>query len=133
MYVGYNFSVLGAVLIVLGLYSVLWGKYKEYKEKELAESFDIPQALKAATTTTTGDIADLQDIEIQKSSQPNNKEWRKHQNLDIIQEIEPFLFFFVLLVESDPFLLFLFNFAFAMYLIITRYYLCPSSILWKFI
>ena len=27
-------SVLGAVLIVIGLYSVLWGKYKEYKEKE---------------------------------------------------------------------------------------------------
>lgn len=27
-------GVLGAVLIVMGLYSVLWGKYKEYKEKE---------------------------------------------------------------------------------------------------
>ena len=27
-------SVLGAVLIVIGLYSVLWGLYKEYKEKE---------------------------------------------------------------------------------------------------
>ncbi|KAL3637104.1 hypothetical protein CASFOL_019403 [Castilleja foliolosa] len=27
-------GVLGAVLIVIGLYSVLWGKYKEYKEKE---------------------------------------------------------------------------------------------------
>lgn len=67
-------GVLGAVLIVLGLYSVLWGKYKEYKEKELAESFNIPQALTATTTTTTGDITDLQDIEIQKSSQPNNKE-----------------------------------------------------------
>lgn len=67
-------GVLGAVLIVLGLYSVLWGKYKEYKEKELAESFNIPQALTATTTTTTGDITDLQEIEIQKSSQPNNKE-----------------------------------------------------------
>ncbi|KAK4378107.1 hypothetical protein RND71_004403 [Anisodus tanguticus] len=27
-------GVLGAVLIVAGLYSVLWGKYKEYQEKE---------------------------------------------------------------------------------------------------
>ncbi|XP_062111880.1 WAT1-related protein At5g07050-like [Humulus lupulus] len=27
-------GILGAVLIVMGLYSVLWGKYKEYKEKE---------------------------------------------------------------------------------------------------
>ncbi|GFS33401.1 nodulin MtN21 /EamA-like transporter family protein [Actinidia rufa] len=30
----YMGGVLGAVLIVFGLYSVLWGKYKEYKEKE---------------------------------------------------------------------------------------------------
>lgn len=57
----------------MGLYSVLWGKYKEYKEKE-AESFKIPQAIKG-TTATTGDItAGLQDIEIQKSTQPNPKE-----------------------------------------------------------
>ncbi|KAL6523307.1 hypothetical protein OROGR_016910 [Orobanche gracilis] len=34
IYVG---GVLGAVLIVIGLYSVLWGKYKEYKEKEEEE------------------------------------------------------------------------------------------------
>ncbi|GAB2227905.1 hypothetical protein Droror1_Dr00009733 [Drosera rotundifolia] len=34
IYVG---GVLGAVLIVLGLYFVLWGKYKEYKEKEAEE------------------------------------------------------------------------------------------------
>ncbi|KAK3017166.1 hypothetical protein RJ639_006626 [Escallonia herrerae] len=27
-------GVLGAVLIMIGLYSVLWGKYKEYKEKQ---------------------------------------------------------------------------------------------------
>ncbi|XP_073279176.1 WAT1-related protein At5g07050-like [Primulina huaijiensis] len=34
IYVG---GVIGAVLIVMGLYSVLWGKYKEYKEKEAEE------------------------------------------------------------------------------------------------
>lgn len=27
--------MIGAVLIVVGLYSVLWGKYKEYQEKEI--------------------------------------------------------------------------------------------------
>ncbi|KAL6530586.1 hypothetical protein OROMI_028475 [Orobanche minor] len=37
IYVG---GVLGAVLIVIGLYSVLWGKYKEYKEKEEEEEED---------------------------------------------------------------------------------------------
>lgn len=26
--------ILGSVLIVMGLYSVLWGKYKEYQEKD---------------------------------------------------------------------------------------------------
>lgn len=26
--------MVGAILIVVGLYSVLWGKYKEHKEKE---------------------------------------------------------------------------------------------------
>ncbi|CAN4118371.1 unnamed protein product [Withania somnifera] len=31
-------GVLGAVLIVAGLYSVLWGKYKEYQEKEIEGS-----------------------------------------------------------------------------------------------
>ncbi|KAG8372170.1 hypothetical protein BUALT_Bualt12G0038600 [Buddleja alternifolia] len=40
IYVG---GVLGAVLIVIGLYSVLWGKYKEYKEKEAEE---IPEPIK---------------------------------------------------------------------------------------
>ncbi|KAL1822494.1 hypothetical protein ACET3Z_009272 [Daucus carota] len=30
-------GVLGAVLIVMGLYAVLWGKYKEYTEKEVKD------------------------------------------------------------------------------------------------
>ncbi|EYU20823.1 hypothetical protein ABFS82_11G015800 [Erythranthe guttata] len=34
-------GVLGAVLIVIGLYSVLWGKYKEFKEKEAEEIQEI--------------------------------------------------------------------------------------------
>ncbi|KNA19820.1 hypothetical protein SOVF_057970 [Spinacia oleracea] len=39
IYVG---GVIGAVLIMMGLYSVLWGKYKEYKEQEA----EIPEVIK---------------------------------------------------------------------------------------
>ncbi|KAG6466245.1 hypothetical protein ZIOFF_075964 [Zingiber officinale] len=38
-------GVLGAVLIVFGLYSVLWGKHKENREKTM-EALDIPVAVK---------------------------------------------------------------------------------------
>ncbi|KAK4432038.1 WAT1-related protein [Sesamum alatum] len=47
IYVG---GVLGAVLIVIGLYSVLWGKYKEFKEKEADE---IPEPVKDINMITT--------------------------------------------------------------------------------
>lgn len=30
----WGYRILGAILIVMGLYSVLWGKHKENKEKE---------------------------------------------------------------------------------------------------
>ncbi|URD99301.1 EamA-like transporter family [Musa troglodytarum] len=39
-------GVLGAILIVVGLYSVLWGKYKENKEKKEREAMSLPVALK---------------------------------------------------------------------------------------
>ncbi|WOL18054.1 WAT1-related protein [Canna indica] len=39
-------GVLGAILIVIGLYSVLWGKYRENKEKKGRESISLPLALK---------------------------------------------------------------------------------------
>ncbi|CAI9779558.1 unnamed protein product [Fraxinus pennsylvanica] len=65
IYVG---GVLGAVLIVAGLYSVLWGKYKEYKEKETEE---IPEPVKGSTRNnqTAMVIEDFEanDIEMQKS------------------------------------------------------------------
>ncbi|GAB4851798.1 hypothetical protein Ancab_031197 [Ancistrocladus abbreviatus] len=53
IYVG---GVIGAVLIVIGLYSVLWGKYKEFKEKEVEE---IPKVIKGTNTLPTL----IQDIE----------------------------------------------------------------------
>lgn len=64
-------SVLGAVLIVAGLYSVLWGKYKEYKEKETET---IPEAVKGTGAGETGKMKTVMegveednDIEMQKN------------------------------------------------------------------
>ena len=37
-------GVLGAMLIVAGLYSVLWGKHKETQEKEAAAKMALPMA-----------------------------------------------------------------------------------------
>ncbi|KAL5700397.1 hypothetical protein ACHQM5_025842 [Ranunculus cassubicifolius] len=59
-------GILGAGLIVAGLYSVLWGKYKEYQAME-AES-KLPEAIKPANNS--GDIPtsiiDNDDVEMQK-------------------------------------------------------------------
>lgn len=59
-------GVLGAVLIVAGLYSVLWGKYKEY---QAAQAEEIPEAIKGGKSNgqmlTT--IEDIDDIEMQKA------------------------------------------------------------------
>lgn len=68
IYVG---GVLGAVLIVIGLYSVLWGKYKEFKEMEAEE---ILEPIK--DYCTQNEIAKIQDIEanhvgIQTTDQSN--------------------------------------------------------------
>lgn len=54
IYVG---GVLGAVLIVIGLYSVLWGKYKEFKEKEAEE---ILEPIKDYTLNVTAVIQDIE-------------------------------------------------------------------------
>ncbi|XP_006654584.1 WAT1-related protein At5g07050-like [Oryza brachyantha] len=58
-------GVVGAVLIVVGLYSVLWGKHKETQEKEADAKLSLPTSkgdnVGAATpeTTTTTQIADV--------------------------------------------------------------------------
>ncbi|GER37987.1 nodulin MtN21 /EamA-like transporter family protein [Striga asiatica] len=54
IYVG---GVLGAVLIVIGLYSVLWGKYKEYKENEAEE---IPEPVKGDINKNAIIIEDIE-------------------------------------------------------------------------
>ncbi|RWW29539.1 hypothetical protein GW17_00005936 [Ensete ventricosum] len=55
--------VVGAALIVAGLYFVLWGKHKEYKEKEM-EALDIPVAVKS--------IIELDEVELEKDKANNN-------------------------------------------------------------
>ncbi|KAA8537357.1 hypothetical protein F0562_026956 [Nyssa sinensis] len=64
-------GVLGAILIVVGLYSVLWGKYREEKEKKTEES--IPEAVKGAQINgsstqlmTIGDI-EANEVQLQKA------------------------------------------------------------------
>ncbi|KAJ8770360.1 hypothetical protein K2173_014972 [Erythroxylum novogranatense] len=63
IYVG---GILGAVLIVVGLYSVLWGKYKENKEKE-AET--IPEPTKYCNGDNGMNIqgSEANDIEMQRN------------------------------------------------------------------
>ncbi|XP_058210758.1 WAT1-related protein At5g07050-like [Rhododendron vialii] len=70
IYVG---GVLGAVLIVAGLYSVLWGKYKEYKEKE-AEAIPEPVKHNGGNNQMIMIIDDLEanDVEMQKSQVNRN-------------------------------------------------------------
>ncbi|GMN55613.1 hypothetical protein TIFTF001_024726 [Ficus carica] len=54
-------GVLGAVLIVIGLYSVLWGKHKEGIENKEKE---IPEAIKGAQVNNiNGSISVIEDIE----------------------------------------------------------------------
>lgn len=67
------YSVLGAVLIVAGLYSVLWGKYKEYKEME-AEAIPEPVKHNGGNNQMIMVIDDLEanDVEMQKSQVNKN-------------------------------------------------------------
>uniref|UniRef100_A0A0D9V6V1 WAT1-related protein n=1 Tax=Leersia perrieri TaxID=77586 RepID=A0A0D9V6V1_9ORYZ len=78
-------GVLGAVLIVIGLYSVLWGKHKETKEQEAA-MMDLPVATKGndadfTTATVDGDddvddgddAADCKKVNGVKSSSSNEQ------------------------------------------------------------
>ncbi|KAK8708893.1 hypothetical protein V6N13_059928 [Hibiscus sabdariffa] len=66
-----NCRVVGSVLIVMGLYSVLWGKHKESKEKENEmEMEDEPiKAIRANgnTTLVIGDIEANRVLQLQKN------------------------------------------------------------------
>ncbi|XVF24524.1 hypothetical protein REPUB_Repub13aG0135600 [Reevesia pubescens] len=68
-------GVIGSILIVIGLYSVLWGKHKENKEKEVQEE-EIPEPIKAIqangnTILVIGDIEANEVLELQKADAKN--------------------------------------------------------------
>lgn len=64
---------MGAVLIVFGLYAVLWGKYKEYKEKEMIEAIAEPvkNLQNNRMMMVEEDCAAENDIEMQKTEANN--------------------------------------------------------------
>ncbi|WOL01832.1 WAT1-related protein [Canna indica] len=65
-------GVVGSVLIVFGLYSVLWGKHKENREEEL-EAMDIPLAIKGMQGVGQDmAMAELGEVELEKAK-ANNK------------------------------------------------------------
>ncbi|XP_071720077.1 WAT1-related protein At5g07050-like [Rutidosis leptorrhynchoides] len=67
----YMGGVMGSILIVIGLYSVLWGKYKEYKEKEFAEQILDPVKANSGNNNNNNvmmiDVIDANDLEMQKN------------------------------------------------------------------
>lgn len=70
IYVG---SVLGAVLIVFGLYGVLWGKYKEYKEEKMAEVIEEPVKTQKRMMIMVVEDVSGNDLEMQKASEEANQ------------------------------------------------------------
>ncbi|CAL4908192.1 unnamed protein product [Urochloa decumbens] len=67
-------GILGSVLIVAGLYSVLWGKHKENQEKEEAAAMEIPVAIKKGVDGDgEGRIVELDEVQLEKA-QANAKQ-----------------------------------------------------------
>ncbi|GJN14390.1 hypothetical protein PR202_gb01213 [Eleusine coracana subsp. coracana] len=61
-------GILGSVLIVAGLYSVLWGKHKESLEKKEAEAMEIPVAIKAIDGNgRIMEIVELDEVQLEKA------------------------------------------------------------------
>ncbi|MQL99706.1 hypothetical protein Taro_032433 [Colocasia esculenta] len=73
-------GILGAILIVAGLYSVLWGKYKEHQEKEASP---IPLAVKGVDGNAPATLVDMEhDDQVEKQK-------AKENNRDAIAVITP--------------------------------------------
>ncbi|ONK63666.1 uncharacterized protein A4U43_C07F17630 [Asparagus officinalis] len=61
-------GVLGSILIVAGLYSVLWGKYRENKEKKEAERMVLPLAMKEIEGNGQFiDVIEIDDVQLEKA------------------------------------------------------------------
>uniref|UniRef100_A0A0E0DRC1 EamA domain-containing protein n=1 Tax=Oryza meridionalis TaxID=40149 RepID=A0A0E0DRC1_9ORYZ len=66
-------GIIGSVLIVAGLYSVLWGKHKENAEKKEDEAMEIPVAIKGVDGNgRVMDIVELDEVQLEKA-QVNGK------------------------------------------------------------
>ena len=60
-------------MIAAGLYSVLWGKYKENKEKKEMERMSLPLALKSIEgNRQLMDIIEVDEVQLEKA-EANNK------------------------------------------------------------
>ncbi|OWM78476.1 hypothetical protein CDL15_Pgr016200 [Punica granatum] len=59
-------GVIGAILIVIGLYSVLWGKHKEKQEEEMMMMEELPEAVKGNSVQENGNL--IEDAEVNKLS-----------------------------------------------------------------
>ncbi|KAJ4777214.1 WAT1-related protein [Rhynchospora pubera] len=65
-------GIVGSVLIVIGLYAVLWGKYKENKEKKEIEAIDLPVALKSIEGNgAIIEVVDIDEVELEKARANN--------------------------------------------------------------
>ncbi|CAD6272152.1 unnamed protein product [Miscanthus lutarioriparius] len=61
-------GIIGSVLIVAGLYSVLWGKHKDNLEKEAQAAMEIPVAIKAVDGNgRIMDIVELDEVQLEKA------------------------------------------------------------------
>lgn len=59
-------------MIVAGLYSVLWGKYKENKEKKEQETMELPTTIKGIEGNgQVMDIAEVGEVEMEKAKANN--------------------------------------------------------------
>lgn len=65
--------IIGSVLIVAGLYSVLWGKHKENEEKEGEAAMEIPVAIKAVDGNgRIMEIVELDEVQLEKAQANTN-------------------------------------------------------------
>ncbi|XP_058079547.1 WAT1-related protein At5g07050-like [Magnolia sinica] len=80
-------GVLGAILIVAGLYSVLWGKYKEHREKQAMES--IPEAIKGIEGNNLPMIEDTEANDIESAIAKGNESSLGDQAVSVPVSVPP--------------------------------------------
>ncbi|XP_020594639.1 WAT1-related protein At5g07050-like, partial [Phalaenopsis equestris] len=89
----YMGGVLGSFLIVGGLYSVLWGKYRESKEKEEKEAMALPLAAVKGVIEGNVQILEMEadEMEIEKAKANNKKMISSLPSVDslVVAVVEP--------------------------------------------